>query len=269
MAVLACIAISGALIGPFLILKRMTMLANALSHTILLGIIPTFLLFPGSDLQSNMPAFIFASIVMGLLTSFITEFLTSSVKLQADASTGLTFTSLFALGIILVTLLTRNAHVGTEIVMGSVDALQTSDLFWAAAIALVNAVIVALFYKEYLITTFDRGLAAALGFSPTFFGYLLMSQASLTVVSGFRAVGVLMVLALITGPSLTARLLTHRLKPLLFLGIGIGICSAIAGVALARHLLTVNDLALSTSGITVCVISGVFFVVALYRSFMK
>lgn len=265
MAVLACIAVSGALIGPFLVLRRMTMLANALSHTILLGIVITFLFFPSHDLHDSMPLFLLASVIMGLFTTFLTEFLTSTLGLQADASTGLTFTSLFALGIILVTLLTRNTHIGTEVVMGNVDALQGDDLFWAALIALMNVVLIVLFFKEYLITTFDKGLAAALGFAPVIFSYLLMTQVSITVVSGFRAVGVLMVLALITGPALTARLLSDKLKHILVIASLLGIFGAVFGVALARHLLSVHDFALSTAGVTVCVLAGMFTVVASWK----
>lgn len=264
-AVLSFVAISGALIGPFLILRKMTMLANALSHTILLGIALAFLFSPSADLYAHLPLFMVAAILTGLATAFITEFFTSTLRLQADASTGLTFTSLFALGILLVTLLTRNAHIGTEIVMGNVDALQINDMYWAALIAGINAVITFLFFKEFTLTTFDKALAASLGFSPAIFSYLLMTQVSITVVSGFRAVGVLMVLALLTAPALTARLLTHKLKPLIFTSICIGILSAFLGVALSRHILSVYSVALSTAGVTVCVLTALFIITALVK----
>lgn len=265
LAVLSCVAISGALVGSFLVLKRMTMLANSLSHTILLGIVIAFWISPGEDIYHNLPLFLVAAILTGFATSFITQFLTSTLRLQADASTGLTFTTLFALGILLVTLLTRNAHIGAEVVMGNVDALQQQDLTWAALIALINIAIIILFFKEYLITTFDQGLAQVLGFSPVIFGYLLMAQVSLTAVSGFRAVGVLMVLALLTAPPLTARLLTHHLKTLVLLACFIGILGACLGVALTRHVLSVYGIALSTGGITVCVLSIIFLSTALFK----
>lgn len=265
-AVLSLVAISGALIGPFLILRRMTMLANALSHTILLGIATAFLFSPSEDLYAHLPLFMGAAIVMGLATAFITEFFTSTLRLQADASTGITFTSLFALGIILVTVMTRNAHIGTEVVMGNVDALQFNDLYWAAIIATINLVITLLFFKEYTITTFDKALAASLGFSPVFFSYLLMTQVSITVVSGFRAVGVLMVLALLTAPALTARLFSHRLKPLILYACLIGVLSAFIGVALSRHMISVYGIALSTAGVTVCVLTVFLLIGAFIKS---
>lgn len=260
--VLASVGFSGALVGTFLVLKRMTMLANALSHTILLGIIAAFFFTSDGHSDYNLTVFLFAAVLTGFFTAFLTEFLTSTVRLQSDASTGLTFTTLFALGIILVTLLTRNAHIGAEVVMGNVDALQPQDFTIASLVAVVNLVLILLFYKELQMTTFDAGFAKVLGFSLPFFNYLLMAQVSITVVSGFRAVGVLMVLALLTAPVLTARLFCHKLKSLLFCSAAIGILTAFFGVALNRHLLSVHELALSTAGITVCISVGFFFLAA-------
>ena len=85
-------------------------------------------------------------------------------RLQEDASTGLVFTSLFAIGIALVTLLTRSAHLGTEVVMGNVDALQREDCVLVFIVLGLNIVLCTLFFKEYKMTTFDPGLAKALGF---------------------------------------------------------------------------------------------------------
>src|SRR5262249_25416847 len=150
-------------------------------------------------------------------TTFLADFLTKHARLQEDASIGIVFTSLFALGVILVTLLTRSAHIGTEILMGNVDALAYTDLKLVALALVLNAGLFLLFYKEYLISTFDPGLSKALGISSLFFNYLLMIQVSATAIGGFRAVGVLMMLALMTGPPLTARLLTHDLKKMLLL----------------------------------------------------
>lgn len=273
MIVLICVASSAALVGTFLVLRKMTMLANSLSHTILLGIVATFVftqdgLLANSDQYHtiNVQAMLLASLVVGVLTAFLTEFLTKTIRLQEDASTGIVFTSLFALGIVLVTLLTRNAHVGTEVVMGNVDALHLDDIKLVAWVLLFNCLLVFLFFKEYKITTFDPSLAKALGISALFFNYLLMVQASATTVGAFRAVGVLMVLAFITGPVLTARLLTHDLKTLLFTAVGFGCLASIAGVALSRHILSVYGMPLSTSGLVVCVIVGLFLVTLLYQA---
>src|SRR5262249_21473467 len=155
-------------IGSFLVLRRMTMLANSLSHTLLIGIVLAY--FISTSLSANeqgnheapMLAMFFASLLMGLLTTFLTQFLTKTGKLQEDASIGLVFTSLFALGVILLTILTRDAHIGTEAVMGNADALHRDDLFWVYVIAAVNLFLFIFFFKEFQLTTFDPGLAYAL-----------------------------------------------------------------------------------------------------------
>lgn len=270
--VLVGISISAAVLGCFLILRRMTMLANALSHTILLGIVLVyFLMTKGIFVEMTDPhdpipiqAMLFAALVMGIVTTFLTEFLTKNVGLQEDASIGIVFTSLFAFGVILVTLLTRNVHIGTEVVMGNVDALQLGDLKLVLAVLVLNAILITLFFKEYKITTFDSCLSKALGISPVFFNYLLMMQVSGTAIGGFRAVGVLMVLAMITGPALTARLLTHHLKWMLLLSALIGSIASVIGVALSRHFFSVGGMALSTGGVVVCVIVFMFICALIY-----
>lgn len=268
--VLMGVAISSALVGTFLILRRMTMLANSLSHTILMGIVLAFFLtqlFAREEGHGTfiapMQTMLIAALLTGFLTTFLTEFLTKTVRLQEDASTGLVFTSLFALGVILVTLLTRDAHIGTEAVMGNADALHSADLTWVYIVAACNIFLICLFFKEYAITTFDPGLAYALGFSPFVFNYLLMAQVSATSITSFRAIGVLLVLAFMTGPPLAARLLTNRLKTMLWWACLLGaLCSAV-GVALTRHLLSIYGIALSTSGVVVCVILVMYTLIAL------
>lgn len=270
--VLIGVAASSALVGCFLILRKMTMLANSLSHTILLGIVMAYLLTRhtagGHDHegQINIQVMLLAALIMGLVTAFLTEFLTKTVKLQEDASTGLVFTSLFALGIILLTLFTRNAHIGTEVVMGNVDALHIDDCKLVFVILGLNIFSFVLFFKEFKITTFDAGFAKAFGISTVFFNYLLMTQVSATAIGAFRAVGVLMVLAFITGPALTARLLTHDLKRMLLLSVLLGCAASVIGVALSRHLLSVYNEALSTGGLVVCLIVLSFIIVLVLTS---
>ncbi len=230
--VLSALSFSGAIIGTFLVLRKMTMLANALSHTILLGIVAAFLItrgFSSIDPFSPLPLGILfvASFISAGLTTFFTDFLHRHLRLQEDASIGLVFTSFFALGILLISLLTRNLHLGTELVMGNVDALVVQDLFLVTAVCAINCILLLLLYRGLKITTFDAGLARILGFSSHLFSYLLMFLTSLTAIVGFRAVGVLLVLAFFVFPYLIARLLTHRLKVLIFLAILIGLAVSV------------------------------------------
>ncbi len=269
--VLGAVAASGALVGTFLVLRRMTMLANALSHTILLGIISAYLLMRLFSDSSNLmaplsvPALLTAAFLTGIATTFLTQFLTKVIKLQEDASIGLVFSILFSLGIVLITLFTRNAHVGTELVMGNADALKPSDVRDVLAILGVNLALFFLLYHGFKITTFDPQLARAFGFSPLLFNYLLMVQTSATAIGGFRAVGVLMILAFFIIPTLTARLLTHNLSTLIWLSIGIGVSASFVGAALSRHLFTIYGVGLSTGGIVVTLLGVVYLLVALAK----
>lgn len=263
--VLCLVACASALVGTFLVLKKMTMLANSLSHTLLLGIVVTYLILlpfsPAQDVSTSvlsLKTLLFASLMTALITAVLTQLLTQVLKLQEDASTGLVFTTLFALGIILVTVFTRNTHLGTEAIMGNVDALHLHDLnliFW---IALFDSVVIGAFFKEFKMTTFDASFATAQGISSTLFNYLLMVLTSATVIGAFRAVGVLLVLAFLVGPVLSARLLTHRLKELLFLAIAIGMIASLVSVALSRHLLSVYHISLSTAGLVTTVLGGIY-----------
>jgi manganese/zinc/iron transport system permease protein len=265
--VLSLVACSCALIGTFLVLKKMTMLANSLSHTILLGIVVAYLILlpfiPKTQMHAHaisIEVLLIASLVTGLLTTLLTQMLTFVFKIQEDASTGLVFTTLFALGIVLVTVFTRNTHLGTEAIMGNVDALHFHDLkliFW---IALFDFAVITIFFKEFKMITFDGPFADTQGFSRVLFSYLLMVLTSATVIGAFRAVGVLLVLAFLVGPVLTARLFTHRLKKLILLAIAIGAIASLISVALARHLLSVHHLPVSTSGLAATVLGVIYFV---------
>jgi manganese/zinc/iron transport system permease protein len=255
-AVLASIGISSALVGAFLVFKKMTMLANSISHTILLGIIPAFLF--SATLEMNLPVLLAASALAALLTAFFTQGLHQWTRLQEDASTGIVFTSLFAIGIVMATLLTRNSHIGAEAVMGNVDALHRNDLKGALLILFVNCTAVMLFYRPWQLIAFDSSYAKLMGFSVGAMNIVLLLLVSMTLVGAFRAVGVLMVLTFITAPALIARLYCRSLKPLLLLASGTALLSAIIGVALARHLLSVYDLPVSTGGLVVTLLGSAY-----------
>ncbi|MEI8366268.1 MAG: metal ABC transporter permease [Parachlamydiaceae bacterium] len=272
--VLAGVAASSALVGTFLVLRKMTMLANSLSHTILIGIVLAFLWAYGLSAEGHahsdpidVHVLIIAALIMGFITTILTELLTRGARLQEDASTGIVFTSLFAVGIVAVTLLTRNVHIGTEAVMGNVDALQIGDCLMVYTVLAVNLLLFIVFFKGFNITTFDPGLSKIFGISPVVFSYLLMMQVSLTSISAYRAVGVLMLLAFVTGPALTARMLTSSLRGMLALSAILGISASLVGVALTRDILTRYDIALSTSGVVVCVIVLFYIATAVIITF--
>ena len=263
--VLAASAISCGLIGPFLVLKRMAMFANSLSHTILLGILGAFFLAShlwGGDLFDPLTLLI-GAIGAALLTALLTEGMVRLFRLQEDASVGFIFSTLFALGILLATLFTKNVHLSTEAVMGNVDALQLSDFRFSALLSLVNLGAAIVFFRPLQISSFDSSYATTIGIRPGIFHFLLLFLSAAMCVAAFRAIGVLLVLAFVTGPYLTARLFCNRLSWLLVLSPALGIIASLGGVALSRHLLSVYDLPLSTGGIVVCWI-GAFYLIGLF-----
>ncbi|MGE5195704.1 MAG: metal ABC transporter permease [Anaerolineae bacterium] len=261
--VLVLVATASALVGSFLVLKNMTMLANSLSHTILLGLVSAYLIFFSFDsihgsYVLSLNALLVAALITAILTTLLTEFLTQMLKLQEDASIGLVFTTLFALSIVLVTIFTRNAHLGTEAVTGSVDALHFDDLRLVFWVALFDLIIVVLFFKLFKATTFDSSFSISIGIPTAWLNYLLMVQTAATAIGAFRAVGILLFLSFIVGPPLTARLLTHRLRTLLILSAVLGASSSILAVACARHFLSRYRMPLSTSGLVVLMIALVY-----------
>jgi len=266
--VLMGIALSTVLLGTFLSLKKMTMMANSLSHTTLLGIVISYLLFftPETDLSINTTILFVAAFISALLTTFLTELARDLLKLQEDAEIGLVFTTLFALGIILVTVFTRNSHIGVEVITGNVDALHFNDirLVWAAAA--LNLLFIGLFFRQWVMTAFDEQLSFSLGIKTKIFHYLLMVLTALTLIAAFRAVGVLLVLSFLVGPTLMARQWTHRLGSLLLLGLGLGFLTSVLGVALSRHFLSAYHMPLSTGGLVVTLIS-VFYILSSVLTF--
>ncbi|MCI5052953.1 MAG: metal ABC transporter permease [Simkaniaceae bacterium] len=253
---LMAVCLSAALVGSFLVLRKMTMVANALTHTILPGLVVTYLILGGGLL--SLSTLLVASLVTSLVTLAITEFCRRTLNLQEDASIGLVFTLLFAIGILGVTLYARSAHLGVELIMGNVDGLRPQDLKLAVGAALFNLGMTLFFYLPYKLSTFDPDYASSLGVHTGWYSYLLMLQTTLTIVAGFRAVGVILILSLLTGPVLIARLMTHRLSTLLGLAAAIGSLVSLIAIALARHLLSVYDLALSTGALVVSLLALIY-----------
>ena len=255
---LSCVAISCSLIGPFLVLRKMTMFANSLSHTVLLGIGLSFICLGSSDTFSVMHLLL-GAFLASVLTCVLTEVLVKWFSLAEEASVGLVFTFLFALGIVIVTFYLKNVHLGIESIMGNVDALSFNDLFQSMALVFLNGSFIVLFYRRLLIASFDSGYANVLGLKTNVYHFALLFVLAITCIGAFRAVGVVLVLAFLVGPYLTARIFSHRLKPLICLSVAIGVGASFLGVALARHILSVYHVALSTGGLVVCLIGAFYF----------
>lgn len=255
------VAITCALVGVFLVLRRMAMMGDAISHTVFFGIVAAFLIVNNID----SPWLVVGATAVGVLTVWLVEMLTRTQRVREDTAIGLVFPLLFSLGVILVSVFARNAHIDTHVVLLGEPALAPFDrleLFgidlphtiWVmGAILCINLLFVGLFYKELKLATFDAGLAVALGFSSALIHYGLMTMVSLTAVGAFDAVGAILVIAFLVGPPAAAYLLTDRLLVMIGLSMLIGALSAVSGYFVARAL----D---STIAGSMAVMVGVWFV---------
>lgn len=247
--VLLLSGIAGSIVGSLLMLKKSTMVANSLSHTILLGIAVVFLLSKGSTLGLDL--LLLASLITGVATTLATQLLQNLFRLQKDASIGLVFTTFFALGIVLITALTKNAHIGVELIMGNIDAATTKDLLPLGVLALTSILAVSIFYEPLKVIIFDPLFALGAGLPVTLARYGIMILTSTVAIASFRSIGVFLFLALVIAPPMTARLFTNSLRGLIVRSVALSSMYALISVALSRHILSVYELPLSTSGIYV------------------
>lgn len=240
------VASSCALLGCFLILRKMAMIGDAISHAVLPGIVIAFLI---SGSRASVPMLIGAALV-GVLTTFLIEFISKKAKMQNDAAIGLVFTFLFAVGIILLTVfadkmdLDADCVLHGEILFVPLDMLSTGTFLdvvprnvWILFVVFIIVIIaLAIGYKGFLITTFDPFYAVSVGISAAIWHYVLMTLVSVVTVVSFESVGAILVVAFLVVPAATAYLLTDNLKHMLLISVGVGILSSISGYALATVL---------------------------------
>ncbi|MFD2512581.1 metal ABC transporter permease [Pontibacter locisalis] len=231
------------LLGCYLILRRMAMVGDAISHAVLPGIVIAFL-FTGS--RESIPMLIGAGL-LGVLTTFLIEFFHRYARVQSDAAIGVTFTWLFAIGIILISVFAGQVDLDQDCVLYGEIAYVPLDLWitegglsmgprtvWTiGAVAILILLFIIFGYKELFLTAFDPAYAAAIGVSTTLWYYMLMTAVSLTTVASFESVGAILVVALLVAPPATAYLLTDNFKTMLVLSVLLGILASFAGYYLA------------------------------------
>jgi len=236
------VSVACALPGVFLVLRRVALMADAISHSILLGIVLAF--FVVQDLGS--PLLIVGAAGMGVVTVALVELLHRTGRVKEDAAIGLVFPLLFSVAVILIARYAGNLHLDTDAVLlgelalapfrrmevGGID-LGPRSLWVMGVILTMNLLLLSLLYKELKLSTFDPALAASLGFSPVLLHYLLMSSVSVTAVGAFDAVGAILVIALMIAPPAAAYLLSDDLATVLGLAALLGAVSAVAGFQVA------------------------------------
>ncbi len=239
------VAIACAIPGTFLVLRKMAMISDAISHAILPGIVVGF--FITQDL--NSPLLIILAALTGIITVVLVEYIQKTGLVKEDTAIGLVFPAMFSIGVILIAKNANDVHLDVDAVLlgelafapfdrlliGGTD-VGPKSLWVVGTILMLTITLLLLFFKELKVSTFDKGLAASLGFSPAIIHYGLMSVASVTTVGAFDAVGAILVVALMIAPAASAYLLTTDLKKMLGLSIGFGIFSAISGYWVAHWL---------------------------------
>ncbi len=259
-------AVCGGLLGAFLLLRNMSMIGDAISHAVLPGIVIAYLL---SGSREALPMLLGAAAV-GVLTTVIIEALYRKARLQSDAAIGITFTGMFALGILLISAFAGQIDLDQDCVLFGEIAYVPIDVWVTAGglnmgpravwilggLLLLILLLLTVGYKGLLITTFNAEYAAALGISVTFWHYLLMSAVSVTTVVSFEVVGAILVVAFLIVPPATAYLLTQSIRPMLILTTLLGFGASLGGYYLA---VAING---SIAG-AMSVVAGVFFLVAL------
>jgi manganese/zinc/iron transport system permease protein len=230
-----------ALIGCYLVLRRMSLMGDAIAHAVLPGLVLAFVFFGSLNI---LPLFIGAALV-GLLTTFLTQTLHQFGRVPSDASMGVVFTSLFALGVVLVKRYVSGMHFDVACVYEGSLSQAALDTFTIAGwelplqlrtvlpVTLLNLGAIALFWKELKISSFDPALSTTMGFTATGMHYLVMALVAVTTVASFEAVGSILVVAMLIVPPATAHLLCDRLARMVLLACVFAILSAVFGYWLA------------------------------------
>ena len=244
------VGISCGLIGTYIMLRRLSLIGDALAHAVLPGVVIGFMIAGKGALSLFIGA-----LTAGILTSILISFVERNSKIKEDTSIGIIFTGAFALGILLVSQL-KQVHIDlSSYLFGDVLGVSDSDLILSSIITAVIIVSVVLFYKQLLVTSFDPTMAHIIGISTAVVHYFLMTLLSMSIVAGLQSVGVILIIAMLITPPATAYLITDKLKKLLLLSCLFGVMSSVIGLYLSYHL---NF----ASGASIVLVSVLFFALA-------
>lgn len=241
------VAFNCGILGVFLMLRKMSMVGDAISHSVLPGIVIAYLV-AGS--RASFPMLVGAAI-MGVLTTVFIEFLTKKARLQNDAAIGISFTWLFAIGVILIAIFTSGgidldqecvlygdlAYVPLEKwIIDENLYLGPIALWHQIPVFIIIALVIVIGFRGWQITTFNPDFALAQGIKVGRWHYCLMALISLVSVVSFEAVGAILVVGFMIIPPATAYLITHHLKHTIFWTLFFATVSVILGTMMAIQL---------------------------------
>ncbi len=259
-----------ALPGTLLVLRKMSLMGEAISHTVLPGIAIAFLVTGSRDPFSMF----IGAIVIGILTAFLVHVIQAYGKVEIGASIGIVFTVLFAFGLIIIRQALDYVHMDPDCVLyGSIEFayFEQEELFGYMVprsfivngiMLILNVILLALFYKELKIASFDQALAKSQGFKPELLHYVLMTMTAVTAVAAFESVGSILVVAMFIVPPATAYLLTDRYWLLLFLAIIVACLSSLLGHLGAITIPTWFGFSGTVTSGAIAVAAGVLFLIA-------
>lgn len=232
-ALITCslIGIMYGVLGCFIVLRNMSLIGDALSHAILPGVFFAFLIFGYSTI-----GFFMGSVVAGLLTALLITWIQQNIKTKNDAAIGIVFTLMFSIGVIGISWLNNQGGVHLDLkdfLIGSIMGISNEDIILTLLITVYTIGSVALFYRFLFITTFQPVIASTMGISTKMVHYFLMLMLSFAIVAGLKAVGVILVVALLITPSSTALLLSNKLKYVIIISATVGLFSSVLGLILS------------------------------------
>lgn len=247
--------VSGA-VGCFIILRAMSLMGDAISHAVLPGVAISYIL--GIN-------FFIGAIAFGLLSSLIITYIKNNSLIKGDTAIGITFSSFLALGIILIGVANSSTDL-FHILFGNILAVQDIDKWLTIGVSIFVLIVIALFFKQLLITSFDPLMAKAIGMKVNFYHYLLMVLLTLVSVTAMQSVGTILIVAMLITPAATAYLYTNSLKKMLILSSSIGAISSVLGLFIGY---TFNIAAGSSIVITSAIIFAVSFLISPKQNFIR
>ncbi len=212
-------------VGSYLIVQRMAMLGDVIAHCVLPGLSISF--FLGVDI-------LLGAFGSGILGALLIAWIRSQTRVKVDAAMALTFSTFFALGVTLITVLKNKLDLDSFL-FGDILGVTHHDIGRTSAIAVLLLLAIKLFYKELLFYTFDKTGAQAVGLPINIIYFGFMAAITLTIIASMQAVGVILVISLLIGPALTAYLLVKELHQMMVVGAILGAISSISGVYLSYY----------------------------------
>jgi len=254
------VGITCGLLGSFIVLRNMALIGDALAHAILPGVVFAFYIVG----LSTLSIFI-GSVIAGLITAIVITWIQGNVNTKNDAAIGIVFTTMFAIGVVGISAINRSPGVHLDLkdfLFGTIMGINNEDIYLLIGIGIYVVISVAVFYRYLFVSTFQPVIAETMGISVRLIHYFLMLLLSFVIVASLRAVGIILVVAMLITPASTALLLSDKLNKVVMISALIGFGSAVTGMFLAIQFNT-------TPGPMMAIMAASFYILAVFLSPQK